>query len=147
MTATAPYGTWQSPISAEMLTATQVGLGQPAVDRGQVYWTESRPQEAGRSVLVVQGTSGRTDVVPRGFNVRTRVHEYGGGAWMVHEGVIVAVDFADQRLYRLESGHAPRALTPASDRRLRYADLEPDLGRGRILAVREDHRGAGEAAQ
>ena len=145
MTTIAPYGTWQSPITAELVTAAHVGLGQPALDRGVVYWTEARPQEGGRVALVRQGPGGRADVMPAGFNVRTRVHEYGGGGWLVRDGVVVAVDFADQRLYRLEEGAPPRALTPESDRRLRYADLEPDLGRRRILAVREDHRGGGEA--
>ena len=145
MTTTAPYGTWRSPITAELVTAAQVGLGQPALDQGLVYWSEARPQEGGRTALVVQGPKGRADVVPAGFNVRTRVHEYGGGAWLVHQGMVAAVDFADQRLYRLEPDQPPRALTPDSDRRLRYADLEPDPGRGRLLAVREDHRAAGEA--
>ncbi len=143
MVTLARYGTWRSPITAERVTAAQVGLGQPALDRGVVYWTEARPQEAGRTVLVAHGPNGRADVTPAGFNVRTRVHEYGGGAWLVRDGVIVAVDFADQRLYRLAPGHAPQALTPAGG--LRYADLEADLGRRRILAVREDHRGQGEA--
>jgi dipeptidyl aminopeptidase/acylaminoacyl peptidase len=145
MTTIAPYGTWRSPITAELVTAAHVGLGQPALDRGVVYWTEARPQEGGRVALVRQDPKGRAEVTPAGFNVRTRVHEYGGGAWLASDGVIFAIDFADQRLYRLEPGSAPEALTPQSDRRLRYADLEPDLGRRRILAVREDHRGGGEA--
>lgn len=145
MTTIAPYGTWRSPITAELVTAAQVGLGQPALDRGLVYWSEARPQEGGRVVLVRQGKDGRADATPPGFNLRTRVHEYGGGAWLVRNGMIVAVDFADQRLYRLDPETPPRALTPESDRKLRYADLEPDLGRRRILAVREDHRGRGEA--
>ncbi|MGH6921620.1 MAG: prolyl oligopeptidase family serine peptidase [Geminicoccaceae bacterium] len=145
MATIAPYGTWRSPITAELVTAAQVGLGQPACDRDLVYWTEARPEEGGRVVLVRQGKDGRADATPPGFNLRTRVHEYGGGAWLVRNGVIVAVDFADQRLYRLDPQTPPRALTPESDRKLRYADLEPDLGRRRILAVREDHRGRGEA--
>jgi dipeptidyl aminopeptidase/acylaminoacyl peptidase len=142
---TGSYGAWRSPITAELVTAAQVGLGQPALDRGVVYWSEARPQEAGRIALVAQGPDGRADVTPASFNVRTRVHEYGGGAWLVRDGVIVAANFADQRLYRLFPAKPPVALTPESDRQLRYADLEPDPGRGRILAVREDHRGGGEA--
>jgi dipeptidyl aminopeptidase/acylaminoacyl peptidase len=142
---TASYGTWRSPITAELVTAAQVGLGQPALDRGVVYWSEARPEEAGRNALVALGLHGRADVTPPGFNVRTRVHEYGGGAWLVRGGMIAAVDFADQRLHRLDPGKPPVALTPESDRQLRYGDLEPDFGRGRILAVREDHRGGGEA--
>jgi dipeptidyl aminopeptidase/acylaminoacyl peptidase len=97
-------------------------------------------------VLVLRNPEGaRRDLTPAPFNVRTRVHEYGGGAYAVQDGVIVAANFADQRLYRIEDGAAPHPLTPASDGKLRYADLEPDLARGRVLAIREDHRAAGEA--
>jgi len=146
MTRVAPYGSWRSPITAELVTAAHVGLGEPALDRGVLYWTEARPQEGGRVALVRQGGDGRAEVTPAPFNVRSRVHEYGGGAWRLRDGVIAAVNFADQRLYCLDPSGRAVALTPESDRRLRYADLEPDLGRRRILAVREDHRGAGEAA-
>jgi dipeptidyl aminopeptidase/acylaminoacyl peptidase len=142
----AGYGTWASPITAEAVTAGQVGLGQPSLDRGCTYWLEARPQEAGRTVLVRRTAQGaRQDLTPAPFNVRTRVHEYGGGAYAVRDGVIVAANFADQRLYRISDGAAPQPLTPASEGRLRYADLELDLARGRVLAIREDHRAAGEA--
>jgi len=146
MTTLAGYGTWASPITAEAITAGQVGLSQPSLDRGCSYWLEARPQEAGRTVLVRRTPEGtRQDLTPAPFNVRTRVHEYGGGAYAARGGVIVAVNFADQRLYRIEETAAPRPLTPASGSRLRYADLEPDLARSRVLAIREDHRAEGEA--
>jgi dipeptidyl aminopeptidase/acylaminoacyl peptidase len=140
------FGTWTSPITAEAVTAGQVGLAQPALDRGCSYWLEARPQEAGRTVLVQRTQEGYIqDLTPAAFNLRTRVHEYGGGAYAVRDGVIVAANFADQRLYRIEAGAALQPLTPPSEGRLRYADLELDLARGRVLAVREDHRGTGEA--
>ena len=146
MTTLAGYGTWASPLTADAIIAGQVGLDQPRLDRGCSYWLEARPQEAGRTVLVRRTPQGdRTDLTPAPFNVRTRVHEYGGGAYAVKDGVIVASNFTDQRLYRLEERGAPQPLTPASEGRLRYADLEPDLGRGRLLAIREDHRAEGEA--
>jgi dipeptidyl aminopeptidase/acylaminoacyl peptidase len=146
MTTLAGYGTWASPLTADAITAGQVGLAQPSLDRGCSYWLEARPQEAGRTVLVRRSPQGaRTDLTPAPFNVRTRVHEYGGGAYAVKDGVIVAANFADQRLYRIEQGAAPQPLTPESEGRLRYADLEPDLGRRRVLAVREDHRANGDA--
>ena len=114
----ARYGTWASPITAAAITAGQVGLAQPSLDRGCSYWLEARPQEAGRTVLVRRGPEGaRRDLTPAPFNVRTRVHEYGGGAYAVRDGVIVAANFADQRLYRIEAGAAPQALTPTSDGR------------------------------
>jgi dipeptidyl aminopeptidase/acylaminoacyl peptidase len=142
----APYGTWSSPISAEMVSAAQVGLGDPRLDRGAAFWLESRPQEGGRTTLIRRDADGTRELTPAPFNVRTRVHEYGGGAWMVRDGLLVAVDFADQRVHRLADGQPPVPLTPESERRLRYADFELDPGRARLLAVREDHRGTGEAA-
>jgi dipeptidyl aminopeptidase/acylaminoacyl peptidase len=145
MTEIAGYGTWGSPISAEMVTRGQVGLQQPMPDRGTVYWLEARPEEAGRVVLVRRPPGGvRRDLTEAPFNVRTRVHEYGGGAYAVRDGIVVAANFADQRVYGLGDAAAPHPLTPESESRLRYADLEIDAARGRILAVREDHRGDGE---
>ena len=142
----AKYGTWTSPITAEAITAGQVGLAQPSLDRGDAYWLEARPQEAGRTALVRRTPAGdRQDLTPAPMNVRTRVHEYGGGAYAVRDGIIVAANFADQRLYRIEGGSAARALTPESAGQLRYADMELDLAHGRVLAVREDHRAGGEA--
>jgi hypothetical protein len=142
----ADYGTWSSPITPELLTKAQIGLAGPMLDRGQVYWLEGRPEEAGRQVLVrlVDGEA-RDDLTPAPFNVRTRVHEYGGGAVAVAGGILLAVNFADQRLHRLHPGSPPVALTPSSDRKLRYADASIDAGRLRAFAVREDHRGDGEA--
>jgi dipeptidyl aminopeptidase/acylaminoacyl peptidase len=146
MSAVAGYGTWSSPITAEAITAGQVGLAEPRLHGGSAYWLEARPQEAGRTVLVRRTPAGeRQDLTPAPLNVRTRVHEYGGGAYTVGDGVIVAANFADQRLYRIDQEGAPRALTVESAGQLRYADLELDLARGRVLAVREDHRADGEA--
>ena len=142
----ADYGTWSSPITAELLTKAQIGLSGPLVDRGEVYWLEGRPEEAGRQVLVrLSDTETRDDLTPPPFNVRSRVHEYGGGAAAVAEGVIVASNFSDQRLYRLQAGSLPKPLTPESDRKLRYADGAVEPRRGWAYFVREDHRGDGEA--
>jgi dipeptidyl aminopeptidase/acylaminoacyl peptidase len=146
MPKTAPYGTWASPITPELVTAAQVGLAQPALDRGRAYWLEARPEEGGRTVLVQRTPNGeRADLTPAPFNVRTRVHEYGGGAYAVREGVIVAANFADQRLWRVQAGAGATPLTPESGARLRYADLELDPAGNRLFAIREDHRGGGEA--
>jgi dipeptidyl aminopeptidase/acylaminoacyl peptidase len=146
MSAVAGYGTWRSPITAAAITAGQVGLAEPRLDGGSAYWLEARPQEAGRTVLVRRTPAGeRQDLTPAPFDVRTRVHEYGGGAYAVRDGVIVAANYADQRLYRVGPDTGLQTLTPESAGQLRYADLEPDLARGRFLAVREDHRAGGEA--
>ena len=147
MPTTAPYGTWRSPITPESLTEAQVGLAGAATDRDVIYWMESRPEEAGRTTVMRMDAGGAAadDLTPAPFNLRTRVHEYGGGAFAAKDGVLLGVNFADQRLYRLHPGQAPVALTPESERRLRYADLTIEPGRGRAYAVREDHRGDGEA--
>ena len=146
MPTVADYGTWSSPITPELLTKAQVGLSGPLLDRGDVYWLEGRPEEGGRQVLVrLEDGEGKDDLTPAPFNVRTRVHEYGGGAVAVRDGILLAVDFSDQRLYRLRAGSPPVALTPKSDRKLRYADLSIDANNQRIFAVREDHRSDGEA--
>jgi dipeptidyl aminopeptidase/acylaminoacyl peptidase len=136
----APFGTWRSPISAAMLVEGGVGLSQVQIDGGSIYWVEGRPSEDGRSV-VVRGGPGvdPTDITPTGFNARTTVHEYGGGAFVVHGGVVIASNFADQRLYRHEPGGALEPITPDTDGAHRYADgrLTPDGSL--LICVRERH--------
>jgi dipeptidyl aminopeptidase/acylaminoacyl peptidase len=148
MPTTAPYGSWRSPITAGLITGKQVGLASPWLDGGTVYWAESRPLEGGRVTLLRRRLPDGAveELTPAPFNLRTRVHEYGGRAFTAQGGVVVGVEFKDQRLYRLEAGAEPVPLTPESGSRLRYADLVLDLPRGRVLAVREDHRGEGEPA-
>jgi dipeptidyl aminopeptidase/acylaminoacyl peptidase len=139
-----PYGSWKSPITSELIVAETIGLGQIALDGREVYWLERRSKEGGRSVIVKRALDGTVnDVTPPGFNVRTRVHEYGGGAYLVADGVVYFSNFQDQRLYRQRPGEEPIPITP--EVAYRYADGLLDRPRGRILCVREDHSGAGEA--
>src|SRR5579863_8620714 len=135
-----PYGAWKSPITSDLIVAETIGLGGVVIDGGDIYWTESRPGEGGRNVLVKKD---RGDITPAPLNVRTRVHEYGGGAVTVHGGVAYFSNFADQRLYRLVPGDAPQPLTPAPDEsvRYRYADGVVDAARNRWIGVREAHIG------
>ncbi len=145
----AAYGSWSSPITSELIVASSIGLGGVQLDGGEVYWLESRPQEGGRSVLVRRAADGSTqDVTPPppgdgapGLNVRSTVHEYGGGAYLLGAGIVYFCNAADQRLYRQERGAAPTPITPepARPRGLRYADGVLDAGRGRMVWVREDH--------
>ena len=145
----ASFGSWPSPITSDMIVASSIGLGEILIDGGDVYWLESRPQEGGRSVIVRRAADGVTaDVTPpmppdgRGASsVRTRVHEYGGGAYLVSDGTVYFCNDADQRLYRQEPGAAPRAITPEPTvpRGLRYADGVIDPARERMICVREDH--------
>ncbi len=134
------FGTWPSPITADVVASQGIRLSSVVIDGEDIYWIEGRPQESGRNVLVRRRTDGSIeDVTPADFNVRTRVHEYGGGACIVSGGVIYASNFADQRIYRLDSAgsHKPIPLTP--DGRWFYADATLDERRRRLIAVREDH--------
>jgi hypothetical protein len=128
-----PYGTWPSPISAEAVATQGVRLGSVAVDGDDVYWLERRPNEGGRSVLERRRVDGRhEELTPQGFNVRTRVHEYGGGAYIVAGGQIYFSNFSDQRVYRggLSAGSKEQdpayAVTPANDCFLRGFQLRLD---------------------
>ena len=143
MPVTAPYGSWKSPITTGLIVSGAVGLGQIALDGDDVYWVEMRPSEGGRMVIVRRTANGETvDVTPRPYSVRTRVHEYGGGAFLAAQGTVFFSNFADQRMYCQDVGAEPRAITPEAPQR--YADGVFDAGRGRIICVREDHSGEGE---
>jgi dipeptidyl aminopeptidase/acylaminoacyl peptidase len=143
-TQTAPYGAWRSPITVDMITADSVGLGEPHIDGDTVYWIENRASENGRSVVVRRAADGSTtDLVPPPFNARTRVHEYGGGAYTVANGVLFFSNFSDNRLYRVDRGGEPRPITPEAN--VRYGDLLADQRRDRLICVREDHSKGGEA--
>lgn len=140
-----PYGSWKSPITSDLIVAETIGLGEIRLDGEDIYWTEMRPSEGGRYVIVRRTPDGHiSDVTPPPFNARTRVHEYGGGAYLVEDGTIYFSNFADQRLYRQPPGSPPVPLTPDED--LRYADGVMDRRRGRIICVREDHRIEGREA-
>lgn len=138
----APYGSWVSPITADALVSRRVKLREPIADCRHVYWLEERPQEGGRTV-VVKSLADRSpvDCVPPPYNARTRVHEYGGGAYLPVGDTLYFSNFSDQRLYRSVGGCGPEPITPPSP--MRYADYVWDAVRGRLIAVREDHTGAG----
>src|SRR5438128_2539600 len=109
----APFGGWRSPISAAEIAAGEVSLSAPEIVDGDVYWLEGKPKEGGRTVLVRLGASGgRQELTPSPFYVRTRVHEYGGGAYVIYGSTVFFSNFSDQKLYRQHSGGAPRAITP-----------------------------------
>ena len=138
MPRTAPYGSWKSPITADLLVSNNVAHERILIDGDDVYWVETRPSERGRCVVVRRTGAGEiSDITPSGFNSRTRVHEYGGGAYTVEQGAVYFSNFADQRLYRQTPGSKPEPLTPAGD--VRYADYVIDRQRRRMICVREDH--------
>lgn len=137
----APYGTWASPISAASLAEGAIGVSELRVSEGRLTWLENRPAEGGRMVVMTDDPSGARPLTPAGFNVRTRVHEYGGAAYVVIGDTLYFANFADQRLYAQTGDGPPLALTPAG---YRYADMVAAPGGG-LIAVREDHTGEGEA--
>ncbi|MCS7290416.1 MAG: S9 family peptidase [Roseiflexaceae bacterium] len=140
----APYGSWRSPITASLVATSGVSLSNIVLDGDDIYWLEGRPAEGGRVVVVRRAADGAiADVTPPGFNVRTRVHEYGGAPYTVDQGIVYFSNFADQRIYRQRPGAAPEPVTPEAP--LRYADFEVDRQRNRLIGVREDHSGNGEA--
>ena len=140
----APFGSWTSPITSSLLTASSLRLGAARAESGYVVWNEGRPQEGGRQVLVRGNlaTGAIDDVTPPGdeWNARTTVHEYGGGEFTPAPGgkELYFSNFADQRLYAQAVGGAPRPLT-AEDAPLRFADYVLDITRQRLIAVVEDH--------
>jgi dipeptidyl aminopeptidase/acylaminoacyl peptidase len=142
MAIVAPYGSWRSPIDAASVASSGRRLGSPAIAAdGAIWWAEGRPEEGGRVVLMRRPPDREQETVtPEGVNVRTRVHEYGGGAWcLVAPDLVLFVDFADQRLYRQRLGEEPAAISPepAAPGALRYADMRPSPDGRTIACVRE----------
>src|SRR5712692_10035105 len=136
----APYGSWKSPITSELIVKESVGLGQVTIGSDNIYWIEMRPSEGGRQVIVRRDAGGNTaDLTPPEFNARTRVHEYGGGDYCVHEGTIYFSNFADQQLFRQAPNSLPELVTGGSGADMRYADAVGDAKRNRLICVREDH--------
>ena len=133
----APCGGWPSPLSVAVAAGTQLRYQQPRVAGQDSYWIESRPQENGRAVLVrADGEGAIRDVLPPAFSVRSRVHEYGGGAYAVADGQVYFCNDADQCIYRLQ-GAVPQRITQPGTRR--YADLLLDPARRRLICVCEEH--------
>lgn len=141
-----PFGSWRSPISSELIVTSSVGLSEVRPQGEALYWSEMRPLEGGRYVIVSRGSDGVTsDVTPRGFSARTRVHEYGGGAFAVAGDTVWFSNYADQRLHRQLLGGKPEPITKPVDRR--YADAVVDMRRGCLFAVREDHTDSSREAR
>ncbi|GAB4236973.1 MAG: S9 family peptidase [Chlamydiales bacterium] len=139
MAQTAPYGSWKSPITSQMLVEGALRLGFFDLDGDIPYWTEGRPQEKGRTALMTLRDGESVEVLPQTANVRTTVHEYGGKAFKVHHGVIYYSEFTDQRIY-VKHLHKDdvRPITPEGP--FRYADFEIDSPGRYLYCVREAHR-------
>lgn len=143
----APYGSWKSPISTDVVVEGSLSLGQVALDGDDIYWSEGRPAEKGRVVIMRRTADDATsEVTPPEFYVRSRVHEYGGGAYTVLEGTAYFSNYHDGRIYRqVVPDGSPEPITPA-DVDFRYADFVVDRSRNRLISVREDHTMGGPEA-
>jgi len=155
-----PFGCWPSPITARFITSSSVKLGDLKVDsKGNLFWLEGRPQEGGRQVVCrydknapAASERGGVDITPADVNVRTRVHEYGGGAHTLHPaGGAIYSDFVTQRIYWSKSKDEPPVLLTPEDGpsgwptgRYRFADGQVDPSGTRFVAVREDHGETGK---
>lgn len=139
------YGEWPSPISARRVARASVHLSNPWAVGDATTWLEMRPEEGGRYVVVRSDAGTLADVTPAGFSARSRVHEYGGGSYIVDADTVFFTNDADQRLYRQELGAEPLAITPqpARARGVRYADLDLSPDRRLLACVRERHEGEG----
>ncbi|KAJ2745478.1 Esterase lipase thioesterase active site [Coemansia sp. BCRC 34301] len=148
----APYGSWKSPLNASSVASASSSVGSVLIDKAttpsRVYWLESRPSEGGRRTLLSKLVDDYSDATlvehlpdPQ-WNVRTAVHEYGGGAYAVHNGVIVFANWSDQGVYVLDTrqdGNEPQRIGERDDR-LRYAAFAIHHSGGFVVCVREDHR-------
>ncbi|KAJ1918447.1 Esterase lipase thioesterase active site [Mycoemilia scoparia] len=147
------YGSWKSPVKAAEVAAATTSIENPVVDPvvpGKLYWIEGRPHEGGRRTIVgltITGTTSEdqqtTEYIPIPFNVRNKVHEYGGGAFTVYDGIIVFSNWDDNGIYFLDTNKdsaAPIRIGPKNDN-YRYASFAIHPSKKFVLAVREDHTG------
>lgn len=138
----APFGSWKSPVTAQLVVGESIRLGQPRIGSDGVYWTEGRPQEKGRNAVVRLRPDGELEeLTPAPFDAATRAHEYGGGALAVTAAGVFFSNFKDQHVYTVDTSGQPKVVTKTDG--LRYADLIADQARGRLIGVCEDHRQAG----
>ncbi len=132
------YGTWKSPFTAEMIAAGSVRFGDLQWDGNDLYWLESRPAEKGRNTIMrYTGQGSPEERLPSPYSARSRVHEYGGGAFVAWQGALFFSNGEDKQIYRMEPGRSPLPLTRRPG--LRFANPVVDGPRRRLIVVQEDH--------
>ncbi len=137
-----PFGAWPSPVNAELASVGELRLGEIRASGSDLCWIEGRPDQAGRSTLMRRRNDETEELTPAPFNPRSRVHEYGGGAFCVAPGDdggagrVFFVDFADQNLYEVRHDDEPHRITEGNSGE-RFGDLIWDGAA--VLAVRELH--------
>lgn len=135
---TQPFGTWPSPVTPQLVAQGSRRFGTVQAAGGAVYWSETRPEEGGRQVILRAAKGGKVEeLLPQPYSARSRVHEYGGGEFLVAGEVIYFVNDKDQQIYRLEPGATPQRITDVAS--TRFADCMLDASRQRLIAVAEMH--------
>ncbi|MEM6611593.1 MAG: prolyl oligopeptidase family serine peptidase, partial [Cyanobacteria bacterium P01_C01_bin.72] len=140
----AACGSWKSPITSDLIVSKTIGIGSLAIEQESIYWLEKRPQEKGRNLLVALGGNGEVkNFTPAPLSVRSKIHEYGGGAYVVDRNTIYFSNYQDGRIYQQVIGTQPYPLTEKLERR--YGDMVVDRQRNRLICISEDHAQVGEA--
>lgn len=143
----APYGTWDTPVTAEKIAEGTLSILNMVVEGNTTYWTEMRPANKGHSTIVRLDQNGIKDITPPTFNSRSFVHEYGGGAFTVKNGIVYSSNGVDHAIYAIKPGTEPQKLTEGQvkvekDGKIgfkgaRFADLRPTLDG--LIAIGEYH--------
>src|SRR5881628_1037754 len=136
------YGSWQSPIDGRAVAAGETALELVQMVGDDVYWSERRPVDDGRAVVMCHNALGETfQITPSHLDVRSSVHEYGGGAYVVHGSTVFFSNFDDQRLYRQDIGGETNPVTPEPPVQsgARYADARVTADGQQLICVREVH--------
>ncbi|MEM7589922.1 MAG: S9 family peptidase [Cyanobacteria bacterium P01_A01_bin.83] len=137
------FGSWKSPITSDLIVNQTIGIGSIIVNQDNVYWLEKRPQEQGRNVVVVSSNNQLPkDITPLPYSVRSKVHEYGGGAYIIDRDTAYFSNYQDNRIYRQLINQQPHPLTEELPQR--YADLIVDRNRNRLIGICEAHQTDGE---
>jgi len=135
---TSPFGSWKSPITSDLIVQGTLPIVDIAFNGQDLYWTEAHPSEAGRNTVMKKSPDGKVvELTPAPFNVRTRVHEYGGAPSFIHESDLYFSNFEDNLLYVRKENNEIKQITTDSNHR--YADAALDVLRSRLYWVREDH--------
>jgi len=140
------YGSWKSPITSELIVSKTIGIGSIKVSGENIYWLEKRPQEKGRNVIIgYSEQAGINSITPEPLSVRSRVHEYGGGAYAVEKNTVYFSNYKDGRIYQQLVNKQPQPLT--NKIKQRYADIIIDSARDRLICICEDHEQNDREAQ
>lgn len=133
-----PYGCWPSPVTAELVAGKSLRFGALQADGGALYWSESRPDEGGRGVVMRAYQGGKAEeLLPPPWSARSKVHEYGGGEFLASGGRVFFVEADSQDIFECGAEMPPRRLTDEAD--TRFADMALDSTRDRLIAVMERH--------